>query len=316
MNEAFESRTVSKKQGLTSKIVKDYKENHVLIYMMIPVVLYYIIFHYVPMYGIIIAFKDYSITKGIFKSNWVGLKHFADFFTGYYSWRLIRNTFLLSFYGVIFSFPLNIILALLLNEVASTKFKRTVQTITYLPHFISIVVMCGITIQFVSSQGLINDIIAFFGGERTSFLLHPQYFRAIYIISGIWQEVGWNSIIYLAALSGVDAQLYEAAKIDGANRFRQFLNVTLPGLLPTIIILLILQLSRIMSQGYEKVILLYNEGIYETADIIASYVYRRGLIQADYSFSAAVGLFNTTINLIFVLTANTLSRKLTETSLW
>jgi putative aldouronate transport system permease protein len=183
--------------------VKDYKENHVLIYMMIPVVLYYIIFHYVPMYGIIIAFKDYSITKGIFKSNWVGLKHFADFFTGYYSWRLIRNTFLLSFYGVIFSFPLNIILALLLNEVASTKFKRTVQTITYLPHFI--IHSCYvryIQFQFVSSQGLVNDIITFFGGERTSFSIHPQYFRTVYIASSIWQEVGWKFYYLFSCLIG------------------------------------------------------------------------------------------------------------------
>ena len=298
------------------KIKNDYQKNYIVIWMMTVVVAYYVIFHYAPMYGIIMAFKDFSVAKGISGSDWVGLEHFKNFFNDIYAWRIIRNTLLLSLYHLVFGFPFPIILALLLNEVRSKFFKKTVQSITYLPHFISVVVICGMVVEFTSHSGLINDIIAMFGGERTSFLLDQKYFRTIYTITGIWQNLGWDSIIYLAALTAVDPELYEAASIDGAGRFKQFLHVTLPSILPTIIVLLILNMGKFMSQGSEKVILLYNENTYETADVISSFVYRRGLINADYSFSTAVGLFNSLVNLLLVVSTNTLSKKFSESSLW
>ena len=304
------------KSSIISSIKKDYVQNKALLFMAIPVALYYIIFHYLPMYGTIIAFMDYRVANGIFASKWVGLEIFREFFNSFYAWRVIRNTLLISIYSLIFSFPAPIILAILLNEVKNKYFKSTVQTITYLPHFISIIVICGMITDFTMKDGLINDLVEFFGGERKNFLLDPSYFRGIYVVSGIWQGIGWGSILYLAALSGIDLSLYEAAKIDGAGRFRQFLNVTLPGILPTIVVMFILNVGKLMSVGSEKIILLYNEGTYETADVISSFVYRRGVLQADYSYSTAVGLFNSVINAILVVSANKLSSALTESSLW
>lgn len=304
------------KGGLLYRIKKDYKQNKVLLFMAIPVALYYIIFHYMPMYGTIIAFMDYRVANGIFASKWVGFENFREFFDSFYAWRVIRNTLLISIYSLIFSFPAPIILAMLLNEVRNKYFKSTVQTITYLPHFISIIVICGMITDFTMKDGIVNDIVAMLGGERKNFLLDPNYFRGIYVASGVWQGIGWGSILYLAALSGIDLSLYEAAKIDGAGRFRQFLSVTLPGILPTIVVMFILNIGRLMSVGSEKIILLYNEGTYETADVISSFVYRRGVLQADYSYSTAVGLFNSAINAILVVSANKLSRTLTESSLW
>lgn len=302
--------------GIWNGIKKDFKKNKFLILMALPVFVWYFIFRYLPMYGVIIAFKDFSPMKGIIGSEWVGLKHFFSFFSSYYAWRVIRNTLLISFYHLIFGFPAPIILALLLNEVRNTVFKKVVQTVTYLPHFISLVVICGMIVDFTSKNGLVSYIISLFGGERVSLLLYPQYFRTIYISTGIWQSVGWGSIIYLAALSGIDQELYDATAIDGAGRWKQFLHVTLPGIAPTIVILLILNIGRIMSEGYEKVILLYSPNIYETADIISSFTYRRGLVESNYSFATAVGLFNSVINLTLILTANKISSKLNETSLW
>jgi putative aldouronate transport system permease protein len=287
------------------------------IYLMaLPVLLYYIAFHYVPIYGALIAFKDFSPGLGIWGSPWVGFQHFQSFFESIYFWRVLRNTFMISFYELIFGFPAPIILALLLNEVKNRFFKRTVQTVTYLPHFISLVVVCGMIKDFTMSNGIINDIILMFGGSRSSLLQNPDLFRTIFVSSGIWQEVGWGTIIYLAALSGIDQEQYEAAAIDGAGRFKQILHVTLPGIMSTIIILLILRLGRMLSVGFEKVILLYNPATFETADVISSFVYRRGLQEFDWSFSAAVGLFNSVINFALLLLANRLSRKTNETSLW
>ncbi|OQB12672.1 MAG: putative multiple-sugar transport system permease YteP [Firmicutes bacterium ADurb.Bin193] len=305
-----------KPQGRLQKLWREIKKGKYLLIMAAPVIAYYIIFHYIPMYGVIIAFKSFSPTKGIWGSPFVGFRHFANFFGSYYAFRVIRNTILINFYHLLFGFPAPIILALLLNELRSKMFKKAVQTITYLPHFISAIVICGIVANFTSSTGLINDVIAAFGGQRESFLLKPEYFRTIYVSTGIWQGVGWGSIIYLAALSGIDPTLYEATAIDGAGKWRQFIHVTLPGIAPTIVILLILNIGKIMSEGFEKVILLYNQNIYETADIISSFVYRRGLIESDYSFSAAVGLFNSVVNLILISTANAVSRRVNETSLW
>ena len=268
------------------------------------------------MYGAIIAFKQYAPAKGVLGSPWVGFDHFVRFFSSHSFWRIFRNTFLISFYSLLFGFPAPIILALLLNELKNEKFKRTVQTISYLPHFISLVVVAGMIKDFTVTDGIINDFIELFGGERVPILQKAELFRPVYIISGIWQEIGWGSIIYLAALSGISQELYEAAMIDGAGRFKQVIHVTIPGIAPTIIIMLILRIGQLMNVGYEKIILLYNPSTYETADVISSYVYRVGLLEFSWSYSAAVGLFNSVVNFILVIAANWVSRRVTETSLW
>ena len=299
-------------------IKNDFKRNRYIYLMALPVLVYYLLFHYQPMYGAIIAFKDFTPAKGILGSPWAGLKHFRTFFTGPYAFRLIRNTFLISFYELIFGFPAPLLLAILMNEVMAPRYKRVIQTLSYLPHFISLVVICALIKNFTASTGLVNDIIALLFGEgaRSTLLQDPSNFRTVYVVSGIWQGVGWGSIIYLAAISKIDQQLYEAAIIDGAGRFARMLHVTLPGILPTIIIMLILRMGSLMSVGFEKVFLLYNSGIYETADVISTYVYRRGIIDTDWSFSAAVGLFNSVVNFILVVAANFISGKVSETSLW
>ncbi|WP_152392982.1 ABC transporter permease [Paenibacillus guangzhouensis] len=295
---------------------KDIRKNPWLYIMLTPVLLYFTVFNYYPMYGALIAFKDFSPRLGIMGSPWVGWEHFESFFQGIYFWRIIKNTLLISIYELIFAFPAPLILALLLNEVRKTLFKRTVQTLTYMPHFISLVVVCGIIKEFTMSDGIINDLFSFFGWERVSMLLESEYFRTIFISSGIWQNIGWGTIIYLAALAGIDQEQYEAARMDGASRWKQMLHVTLPGILPTIIILFILEMGRIMNVGGEKIILLYNPSIYDTADVISSYVYRMGLQEFDYSFGSAVGLFNSAINFTLVICSNWLSRKMNNTSLW
>ncbi len=297
-------------------IKADYRKNKYILFMAIPVFLWYFIFCYIPMFGISISFFDYNIARGFSGSPFVGLKHFKDFLTGFYAWRTIRNTLCISVMNLVFGFPAPIIIALLLNEVRCDPFKRTVQTLSYLPHFISVVVVCGMLVDFAAKDGLFNDIVAALGGERTSFFLDPKYFRRLYVGSGIWQSAGWGAIIYLAALAGIDTQLYEAATLDGANRFQSLIHVTLPGIAQTIIVMLILNMGRLMSQGAEKVILLYNEGTYETADIISSFVYRRGIVESNYSYSAAVGLFNSVINLILLTATNSLSKKISGDGLW
>ncbi|MFE5324523.1 ABC transporter permease [Paenibacillus sp. NPDC056579] len=297
-------------------LTRDIIRNKYIYLMMLPGLLYYIIFHYVPMYGATIAFKHFTPVAGIWGSEWVGFKHFQEFFRSYYFVRIIKNTLLLNFYSLLFGFPAPIILALLLNELRKQWFKRTVQTLTYLPHFVSIMVICGLLVDFTSKNGLINDIIVWFGGSRDNLLMNSDLFRTIFVSSGIWQEIGWGSIIYLAALSGIDQELYDAAKIDGAGRWRQMLNVTIPGIMPTIIILLILRIGHMMDVGFEKIILLYNPSTYETADVISSFVYRKGLVDANYSYSAAIGLFNSLINFILLIGANKISRKFSDSSLW
>lgn len=298
-------------------IMKDLRRD-VWIYVLAAVVLaYYILFHYLPMYGAVIAFKEYDVAKGIMGSPWVGLKNFKDFFHDYYFIRLLRNTLLLSVYNLLWSFPATILFALLLNEIRQEKFKKVVQTVTYLPHFISTIVVCGMLIDFLADDGLITQIVKLFGGEGKYYLNYPQYFRTIYVSSGIWQSIGWGSIIYLAALSGIDQELYEAATIDGAGRLRQTWHITLTGLLPTIVTLLILEIGKLMNLGYEKIILLYNGNTYETADVISTYVYRLGLgASRRYSYTTAIGLFNSFINLILLISANKISKRLTDNSLW
>lgn len=304
------------KVSFWKRLGRDLRMNKYIYIMVLPVVVYYLIFHYGPMYGVIIAFKDFQVTEGIWGSEWVGFKHFIDFFNNYYFWRLIRNTFLISFYELIFAFPAPIILALLLNELRKLWFKRIVQTVSYLPHFISLVVVVGMLVDFSSQNGLFNQFLALFGIEPISFMQKAEWFRPLYIGSGIWQGIGWGSIIYLAAMAGINPELYEAAKIDGAGRFRQMWHVTLPGITPIIVILLILQIGSIMSVGFEKIILMYNPMTRETADVISTYVYRKGILEANFSFSSAVGLFNAVINLTLLILANKISARVSETSLW
>lgn len=294
-------------------IIKKYKY---LYLMLAPVLLYYLIFHYLPMYGVVIGFMKYSPAVPFFKNEWRGLYYFKEFFSGIYAFRLIRNTFMINFYGLIFGFPAPIILAIMLNEVRSKAFKKFVQTVSYIPHFISTVVAVGIVLSFVSYDGMINEIITFFGGEKIQFMTEEKLFYPIYVASGIWQNLGWNSIVYLAAITAIDPALYEAAYMDGATRWQQIRTITLPSIYPTIIIMLILQIGNMMSVGFEKIFLMQNPSIYETADVISTYVYRKGLIELNYSYSAAIGLFNSAVNFVLLVFANFMSRKFSENSLW
>lgn len=304
------------KNSFKYRVRRDWSKNKSLYLLVLPVLVFYILFHYKPMYGAIIAFKDYTPRLGVWGSPWVGLDNFVRFFESIYFVRLIKNTILLSLYNLVFGFPAPIILALLLNEIRNRKFKSLAQTVTYLPHFISLIVVTGMLTNFAMTSGLFNDIIVMLGGERSALLQNPKLYRTIYVASGIWQEVGWGSIIYLSALAGVDSQLYEAAQIDGAGKWKQLIHVTLPAIAPTIIIMLILKIGGLMNMGYEKTILLYNPATYDTADIISSFVYRVGLLEQDWSYSTAIGLFNSVINFGLLIFANKLSKRYSETSLW
>ena len=298
------------------RLKEDIVRNRVLYIMVLPVLIYYILFAYLPMYGITIAFQDYDQALGYTGSPWVGLQNFKDFFKSVYFLRILKNTLHISLASIIFGFPAPIILALLINEVTSKKYMKTVQTITYLPHFISLVVVCGIIKSFTGTNGIITQIVSKFTNDSTSLLMKPNAFVPVYIISEIWQGIGWGSIIYIAALAGVDTQLYEAASLDGCGRLRQVLHVSIPGILPTIVIMLILRMGSVLNVGYEKIILLYNPSTYETADVISTFTYRKGLQEFEWSYGSAVGLFNSAVNVIFLLGTNMLSRKLTESSLW
>lgn len=304
------------KQSLGKRLKDDFQRNRALYLMALPVLAFYIIFHYVPMYGAIIAFKDFSPMKGILGSEWIGIQHFKDFFGSIYFSRILFNTLNISISTLIFGFPAPIILALLINELRSKVFSRTVQTVTYMPHFVSLVVICGLIKEFTLDTGVVNQVLSVFGWKPVSMLNKPELFVPIYVISNIWQEVGWGSIIYLAALTSIDPQLYEAAKIDGAGRFKQLIHITIPGILPTIVILLILRMGRLLNVGFEKIILLYNPAIYETADVISSFVYRKGLLEFNWSYSAAVGLFNSIINFVMLWSTNWISRRLKGESLF
>lgn len=292
------------------------KKHRNIYLMLIPIVLYYIIFKYIPIGGNVIAFQNYKITRGILGSDFVGFKHFTKFLNDVYFWRLLKNTLTINLFQLVLSFPMPILLALLLNEVRCNAFKKSVQTITYMPHFISMVIVCGLVKNFVATDGVINSIIVAFGGKPISFLTVPKYFPAIYTVSDIWQNIGWSSIIYLSALSGIDQELYEAAGIDGANRWKQTLHITIPGILATICILLIMQIGKMLTVGFEKIVLLYNPAIYESADTISTYVYRKGIVEADYSYSTAVSFFNSIINFILLVVANKISNKTTGNGLF
>ncbi|MHA7966966.1 ABC transporter permease [Paenibacillus sp. CAU 1782] len=293
------------------------RRNKWLYALAVPIVAYYIIFQYFPMYGAVIAFQHYSPMKGIGGSEWVGLEHFRSFFGSYYFWRLLRNTILLSLYSLVFEFTAPIVLALFINEVRTVFFRSIVQTISFLPYFISLIVVCGILKDLTRSGGIVNLAFTWLtDGNGQDLLQQPDLFRGIYVLSEIWQRAGWESIIYLAALTAIPNDQYEAAVIDGAGRWRQMINITLPGLLPTIAIMFILRMGYLLDIGYEKILLLYNPVIYETADVISTFVYRKGLLDNDWSFSSAIGLFNSAINLFLLVLANWLSRKTAGSSLW
>lgn len=295
---------------------KDFKLHKSVYFLFLPVLLYYIVFYYGPMYGTIIAFKDFTPNLGILSSPWVGFKHFIRFFSLPSFKSVIENTLKISLTSLALGFPTPIILALLLNELKSPKFSRIVQNATYLPHFISLVVVCGMVRDFTRDTGVVTQMLSYFGVPRVSLLNYPQYFLPIYVASEIWQNMGWSSIVYLAALTGIDASLYEAATIDGANRWKQLWNITIPGIIPTVIIMLILRIGQIMNVGYEKILLLSNDAILDVSDVISTYVYRTGLLNQNWSFSSAVGMFNSVINLVLLVSANALSRKANDISLW
>ena len=309
-------RKISKGTAWRRMVRDDFRFNKSLYVMILPVILYFVLFCYFPMYGALIAFKDYQPYLGFIKSPFVGLEHFKQFFNSPYFGVILKNTLVISFSTLVFGFPAPIILALLLNELKAPRYAKFVQNITYMPHFISLVVICGMIVDFLSSDGVLTRMLTLFGGQKTNYVGDPRYFRAIYVISEIWQDVGWNSIIYLAALAGIDQQLYEAAVIDGASRWKQTIHITLPGIMSTIMIMLIMRIGQVLSVGYEKIILLYGPGTFEVADVISSYVYRMGIGQARYSFSTAVGLFQSVVNVILLIVANTASRRLSGTSLF
>ena len=299
-----------------TKLKREWGRNKYLYILTVPILLYFILFKYLPMFGLIIAFKNYSVANGVFGSPWVGLDYFKEFFSGMYFTRTLCNTLAISILDIVIGFPIPIIFALMLNEINSKLFKKFVQTVSYLPHFISLVVVCGMISDFFSTDGLISVLISRLGGENMSYIGDSRYFRSIFIGTNIWQNFGWSSIIYLAALSGIDSELYEAAVIDGAGKWQQMIHITLPGIANTIIIMLIMKLGQVLSVGYEKIILLYTPQTYEVADVISSYTYRMGILNLRYGYSAAVGMFQSVVNVIILFAANTLSRKYTETSLF
>ena len=294
----------------------DLQRNYQAYLMVLPSIVLIFIFAYIPMYGILMAFENYRPQLGVLGSKWVGLYHFKDFLTFPHSLNVIRNTLFISVYSLLVGFPCPILLALLLNEVRCQAYKRTVQTISYMPYFISNVVICGMIKSFMSYDGVFNQITAMFGMAPKSFLSDPALFPSVIVFSDLWQCIGWNSIIYMAALAGIDPDLYEAAHIDGCGRLRQMWHITLPGIVPTIITLLILSIGGLLGANSGKILLLYSPLTYETGDVIGTFIYRRGLQGGDFSYSTAVGLFQTVINFLLLIFANWFSNKTTETSLW
>nr|WP_280521232.1 ABC transporter permease subunit [Paenibacillus mangrovi] len=284
--------------------------------MVLPGFLIVLVFAYFPMYGVLIAFKDYNVAKGIWGSEWVGFKYFHEFINNPMAMRTVKNTLILGIYSLVFGFPAPIVLALLLNEIRVLAFKKFVQTVSYFPHFISTVIIVGMLKEFTSLDGMFNTIAGWFGKEPVNFITEPQYFRTLFVGSGIWQGIGWGTILYLAALSNADPTLYDVASIDGANRWQKMKHISLPAIMPTTIILFILSVGGILGTDFMKVMLMYNPGTYETADVIGTYVYRIGLEGGRFEYSAAVGLMLSVVSFLFVLATNRLSRKFSETSLW
>ena len=294
------------------------KRNWVLYVFLLPAIIYIGTFMYAPMYGLIIAFKDFAASKGIMGSPWVGMKWFSTFFNTPRFWQILGNTLILSVYQLIVGFPLPVILALIINNINNTKVKKFTQTVTYMPYFISTVVLVGmLSVMFSPRSGVINSLLAMLGGSGDTFFMgESKYFRHMFVWSGVWQNMGWNSIIYIAALTGVSMELHEAARIDGANKFQRILHVDIPAILPTIIILLIMNSGHILGVGYEKVYLLQNDLNTPVSEVISTYIYKMGLQQQRYSYSTAIGLFNNIINFVVLVTVNKISNKLSGSGLW
>ena len=305
------------KKPLPVRIQKAVRKDWQLLIMCSLPVIYFIVFHYLPMYGVQIAFKDFYASKGIWGSEWVGFKYFKRFFESYQFWPLIKNTLSLSFLQILIGFPFPIILAILLNQMKNQRFKKFVQTVTYCPHFISIVVLTGMLYIFLSPRtGLINNMITLFGGEPKFFLGEPSWFRPIFVLSGVWQNAGWSAIIYIAALAGISTDLYEAARMDGANKWQIIRNIDIPGIMPTITMMLIMEMGKVMNIGFQKAYLMQNGLNISASEIIPTYIYKIGLIDAQYSYSAAISLFNNIINIILLVTVNKIAQKTSENSLW
>ncbi|WP_445326962.1 ABC transporter permease [Sporosarcina sp. FSL K6-1508] len=303
-----------RKKGIGWK--KEFRKNWELYALLTPVILYFLVFHYFPLYGLQIAFKDFIATKGILGSPWVGFKHFERFFDSYYFWRLIKNTVGIGIFTLVVSFPVPIILALLLNEVKGLRYKKFVQTVIYAPHFLSTVVVVGMMLLFLKTDGLVNQVVRLFGGTPIDFITEPAWFKSLYVLSDVWQTMGWSSIIYIAALAAVDPSQHEAAMIDGASRFQRIIHINIPAIMPTIVILFILNAGSVMAVGFEKVYLMQNTLNMVSSDVISTFVYRSGILEAQYSFSAAVGLFNSLINFFMLIMVNQIAKKVNETSLW
>lgn len=310
-----ETEVVSKRYKALprSPLMKELIRDKWMYFMLFPGVLFFIVFKYVPMYGVIIAFQDYKPHLGMLNSSWVGLKHFERFFSEPQFWELFRNTGLLAIYNLAFFFPLPIVLSLMLNEVRRDRFKRFVQTLIYVPHFVSWVVVVGVFYMLLTTEGgILNELLFAITGEKIAFLLEPEWFRTMIVTQSIWKEVGWGTIIFLAALSGVDMQLYEAARMDGANRWRQVWHITLPAIRSTIVILLILRLGSFLDSGFEHIFLMLTSTNREVGEVFDTYVYVKGLTQSQFSYSAAVGLFKSVIGLVLVVGANWLSKRFGE----
>lgn len=310
----------SKGPSRNSLLMRNIKRDKYLMLMFLPLLIYYIVFCYLPMTGLVMAFQNFKIGKGmagIYTGDWVGLKWFNQFFHSVFAWRLVRNTFLLSFYSLVFGFPIPILFAVCITQMRSKRFKKTAQVVTYLPYFISTVVVVGMMTNFLSpSNGIINQFIVKLGGKQINFMNDPSWFRALYVISGSWQTFGFNSVIFVAAIMGISPELYEAMIVDGATRRQQVWHLVLPMISSTVILLLIMSLGNILTVGFEKVYLMYNPAVYETGDVIATYVYRQGIESKNFSYATAVGLFNSVIGFVLVCLSNGLSRRITGSSLW
>ncbi len=310
-------KTAKRKEGKLRNTLKQYKKHKSLFLLFFPVLAYFIIFKYLTMYGVVIAFKDYYPRVGVFHSEWIGFKNFEKLFSGIYFLPVLRNTLVISFAKLIFGFPMPILLCLLLNEVKNLKFKKAVQTISYLPHFIGWVVLAGIVKEvFSPSRGIVNYIIQALGGEPIFFLGSKEWFRDILVGTSIWKDCGWGTIVYLAAIAGIDSQLYEAADLDGANRLQKIRHITLPGIVPIIVIMFILKVGQVIDDDFDQIYNLLNAQVMEVGDVIGTYTYRVGLQQMNYGYSAAVGLFKNVIALILVTCSNWLAKRLSDSSLW
>lgn len=308
---------IRRRPGLSVAYVRKVFARDKYLYLMVLLPLtYFVVFHYIPLYGVTLAFKDFDIGKGIMGSPWAGFKYFEEFFANPYSWQVVRNTIVLRLWQLTIGFPAPILLALLLNELRAERFKRIVQTSSYLPHFISLVVVAGMVISFMASDGPINSLIKSLGGQSVPWMQRPEFFAPIFTFSGIWQHAGWASVIYLAALTGINPELIEAAVIDGAGRWQRLLNITLPGIAPTVTIMFLLRIGQLLTVDYQMILLLYSPAIYETADVLGTYIYRRGIIGADFSFATAVGLFQAAVGLVFIVGANWIAKRVGDTSLW